>query len=125
MLPLDASKSAVVNEAAPLVEPSAAAFWIDATPAEYVSGDAKVVVEVQVGIPERSASTCPAVPAVVVASADAPLPYRTAPEVNVDQPEPPFATGRTPVKRLVPIEVVAMICPLASAARSEDERPVI
>ena len=38
MTPLAASKSVAVKEAAPLVEPSAAASWMERVPAENESG---------------------------------------------------------------------------------------
>jgi hypothetical protein len=43
MLPVDAVKSLAVNEAAPLVLPSAAAFWMPSVFDENVSGDDTVV----------------------------------------------------------------------------------
>ena len=52
MLPVVASKSFAVNEAAPLVLPSAAAFWIPSEPpepicmSEPVSGEVAESVEV-------------------------------------------------------------------------------
>ena len=56
---------------------------------------ASVVVAVQVGIPFKSASTWPPVPAEVVASADDPLPYRMEPDCIAAQPVPPFETGKS------------------------------
>jgi hypothetical protein len=39
MFPLDASKSFDANDAAPFVDPSAAAFWIESVPAANESGE--------------------------------------------------------------------------------------
>ena len=58
-------------------------FWLVFTlnaPAAYVRPVPAVVVEVQVGMPPKSARTWPAVPADVVASEPAPFPYRSAPD---------------------------------------------
>lgn len=80
----------------PLVpEPFACA--IETVPFRYVSGPLKVVVLVHVGIPFKSARTCPAVPTDVVARAPDPLPKRTAPEAMLFHPVPPLLVPRIPV----------------------------
>ena len=55
-----------------------------------------MVDAVQVGTPLRRARTLPAVPALVVARAPAPLPYSSAPVVKLAQPVPPPVTARMP-----------------------------
>src|SRR5437868_7061414 len=55
------------------------------------------VVATHVGVPETSASTCPLVPAEVVARDPLPFPSTTAPAATLLQPVPPFATGKMPV----------------------------
>jgi hypothetical protein len=57
----------------------AAAAASETAPFEYVRGPLKVVVAVQVGTPLRYERTWPAVAAVVVESAPAPLPYTSEP----------------------------------------------
>lgn len=52
-----------------------------------------VVVDVHVGMPFRYARMFPPVPAVVVASAPVPLPYRMPPAWMLAQPVPPFPTA--------------------------------
>src|SRR5665213_1733884 len=78
-------------------------------PFAYARPEEKVVEAVQVGMPLRSASTWPAVPADVVASADEPLPKRSEPAAILLQPVPPWATSmvvpfQTP-EEMVPNEV--------------------
>ncbi len=63
-------------------------------PPEYVRPEEKVVVATQVGSPLTSARVCPLVPVVVVLSAPAPFPYKSAPDWTAAQPVPPFATPR-------------------------------
>ena len=73
-----------------MVVPFAAAM--DTAPFAYVRGAEKVVVAVHVGMPLRYARTLPAVPAVVVARALAPLPFGIAPAEMLAQPVPPYGT---------------------------------
>jgi len=95
MRPEDASKSAAVNDAAPFVLPSAAAFAIESVEPENESGDESVAV-------------CIAL---------VPLPTKI-PE-SVVEPVPPFATGKMPEMLFTPMEVVAIILPVGSVAKTE------
>src|SRR5450631_770385 len=61
---------------------------------------ASVVVACQVGTPPTSASTCPLVPAVVVATAPEPFPRRSVFDWSAAQPVPPFVVATTPVTLL-------------------------
>ena len=87
------------------VQVLALAVLSEAAPFAYDSPPEKVVVDVQAGTPPKSAKTCPAVPAVVVATADVPFPYTSVPAWMADQPVPPVATFNVPAKVMVP-EVV-------------------
>jgi hypothetical protein len=60
-----------------------------------------VVVATQVGTPSKYANTKPGVPAVVVATLPALLPYTSAPDWMEAQPVPPLPTGRIPVTSVV------------------------
>ena len=95
MRPEDASKSAVVNEAAPFVLPSAAAFAIESVEPENVSG------------PET------------VALRSEPVPLPTRSPLSVVEPVPPFATGKMPEMLFTPMDVVAIILPVGSVAKTE------
>ena len=64
-------------------------------PPAYARPPEKVVLAVHVGMPLSSASTWPAVPALVVARAE-PLPYMREPAVKLVQPVPPPATESVP-----------------------------
>ena len=97
MLPEVASKSAAVKDAAPLVEPSAAAFWIESVEPENVRG-------------EDTVSVC---------IAEVPLPTRSP--VSVVEPVPPFATPSVPLivesERQVPLiekQPAVRLAPFAS-----------
>ena len=68
----------------------------------------------------------PGVPAVVVASAELPLPYGIAPDATFAHPVPPFPTGKTPVMSLARLiaavesaPAVALIKPESVVARVE------
>ena len=95
MRPEVASKSAAVKDAAPFVVPSAAAFWIASVEPENVSG-------------EDTVSVC---------IAEVQLPTKI-PE-SVVEPVPPFATGKMPEMLFTPMDVVAIILPVESVAKTE------
>ena len=95
MLPEEASKSAAVKEAAPLVAPSAAAFWIESVEPENESGLESVAVKSE------------------------PVPLPTRRPVSVVEPVPPFATGNIPERLFIPMDVVAIILPVGSVAKTE------
>ena len=76
--------------------PPFAVLQLNAEPS-YVSPVPAVVVATHVGTPETSASTCPLVPAEVVARRDVPLPKTIEFACTAAQPVPPLGTGRSPV----------------------------
>ena len=65
--------------------------------------------------------SCKPVPIVRVLTGDAPFPRRMP--FRVVEPVPPFPTPRVPVRRLVPIDVVATTWPLALVERIALEIP--
>src|SRR3989344_5277709 len=82
-----------------------------------------VEVAAQAGTPLRSARTCPAVPAVVVASALAPFPYGMVPASIAAQPVPPRATARMPVTSFARSMSEVATAP-AVAFRKPDNDPI-
>ena len=74
-----------------------------------------VLVAVHVGTPFKRARTCPAVPALVVAKALLPVPYRSVPLCTAAQPVPPWATESAVVRPRR--DVMSLFAPEAAAAR--------
>ena len=95
------SESAQSNDSVPEFASSSFSIAVPKSavtlPPEYVSPEEKVVVACHEGTPETSASTCPSVPAVVVAIADVPLPNSMVLATIAACPVPPLLTPRIPV----------------------------
>jgi hypothetical protein len=93
-------------------------------PPEYVRPPEKVVVEVHVGTPPTRASTCPFVPALVVAILEVPLPKRTVFACRFAQPVPPFATASMEEPTSFTKSIVAVVTAPAVALRKPDKEPI-
>ncbi len=114
MLPVVASKSLAVNEATPLVEPSAAALTpVMVRPVPITACSAVTVMPLE-------EATVP----VALLYIEVPLPESRPPKVV--EPVPPFATPNVPVRYwLMESDEVAMTAPVALVESSAEVRPVM